>query len=180
MDVGNFHRCRLQISQNFGSVILANLPTRVLLCLLNNSKGSVGMTDLKIKRIFGGIGSLYRCRLQILANSSGKHFGWNGRNQVHRPSVVCMFYRELSSARSIPRVMWSFPDIDLGEILFDLRQHEVLQSGFGVIFYFGLANLGHLPANFSVNFDGDFFRESFGLVFHDFRPTIKFTAQIHA
>ena len=36
------------------------------------------MTDLKIKWILGGIGNFYRCRLQILANLSGKHFGWNG------------------------------------------------------------------------------------------------------
>ena len=37
------------------------------------------MTDLKIKRIFWGIGNFYRYRLQNLANLSGKHFGWNGR-----------------------------------------------------------------------------------------------------
>ena len=78
LDVGNFYRCRLQIPQNFGSEILANLPTRVPLCLLNNAKAPVGMTDFKIKRIFWGIGNFYRCRLQILANLSGKHFGWNG------------------------------------------------------------------------------------------------------
>ena len=36
------------------------------------------MTDFKIKRIFWGIGNFYRYRLQILANLSGKHFGWNG------------------------------------------------------------------------------------------------------
>ena len=53
LDVGNFYRCRLQIPWNFGSVILANLPTRVPLCLLNNAKAPVGMTDLKIKRFFG-------------------------------------------------------------------------------------------------------------------------------
>ena len=39
---------------------------------------SAGMTDLKVKRILGGIGNFYRYRLQILANLSGKHFGWNG------------------------------------------------------------------------------------------------------
>ena len=36
------------------------------------------MTDLKIKRFFWSIGNFYRCRLQILANLSGKDFGWNG------------------------------------------------------------------------------------------------------
>ena len=36
------------------------------------------MTDLKLKRVFWGIGNFYRYRLQILANLSGKHFGWNG------------------------------------------------------------------------------------------------------
>ena len=56
MDVGNFYRCRLQISRNFGSVILANfLPTRVPVCLLNNAKSPVGMTDLEIKRTFGAL-----------------------------------------------------------------------------------------------------------------------------
>ena len=79
MDVGNFYRYRLQIPQNFGSVILGNLPTRVPLRLLNNAKAPVGMTDFKIRRILGGIGNFYRYRLQILANLSGKHFGWNGR-----------------------------------------------------------------------------------------------------
>ena len=78
LDVGNFYRCRLQIPQNFGSVLLANVPTRVPSCLLNNAKAPVGMTDLKIKRTFWGIGNFYRYRLQILANLSGKHFGWNG------------------------------------------------------------------------------------------------------
>ena len=78
-DVGNFYRCRLQISRNFGSAILANLPTTVPVCLLNNAKSLVGMTDLKIKATFGGIGNFYCCRLQILANLSGKHFGWNGK-----------------------------------------------------------------------------------------------------
>ena len=77
-NVGNFYRCRLQIPRNFGSVILANLPTRDPLCLLNNAKAPVGMTDLKIKGIFWGIGNFYRYRLQILANLSGKHIGWNG------------------------------------------------------------------------------------------------------
>ena len=75
-DVGSFYRYRLQTPQNFASVILANLPTRVPLCLLNNAKAPVGMTDSKIKRIFGRIGNFYRCRLQILANMSGKDFGW--------------------------------------------------------------------------------------------------------
>ena len=43
---------------------------------------------------------------------------------------------------------------------------EVLQSGFGVNFLI-LAQqiLGKLPAHFSANFDGDAFRELFGLVF---------------
>ena len=78
-DIGNFYRYRLQIPRRyFGSVILANLPTRVPVCLLNNAKSPVGMTDLKIKRIFWGIGNFYRYRLQILANLSGEHFGWNG------------------------------------------------------------------------------------------------------
>ena len=36
------------------------------------------MTDLKIKRMFWGSGNFYRYRLQILANLSGKHVGWNG------------------------------------------------------------------------------------------------------
>ena len=40
---------------------------------------------------------------------------------------------------------------------------EVLQSGFVVNFYFGLANFGKSPANFSANFDGESFREFFGL-----------------
>ena len=53
-DVGNFYRCRLQIPRNIGSVILANLPTRVPLGLLNNAKAPVGMTDLKIKKEFLG------------------------------------------------------------------------------------------------------------------------------
>ena len=52
MDVGTFYRYRLLIPRNFGSVTLANLPTRVPLCLLNNAKAPVGMTDLKIKWIF--------------------------------------------------------------------------------------------------------------------------------
>ena len=30
------------------------------------------------KKDFWGIGNFYRYRLQILANLSGKHFGWNG------------------------------------------------------------------------------------------------------
>ena len=77
-DVGSFYRYRLQIPRNFGLVILANLPTRILVCLLNNAKSPVGMTNVKIKRIFGDIGNFYRYRLQILANLSGKHFGWNG------------------------------------------------------------------------------------------------------
>ena len=72
---GNYHRYRLQIPRNFGSVILANLPTRVPVYLLNNAKSPVGMTDLKTKRIFGSIGNFYRYRLQILANLSGKNFG---------------------------------------------------------------------------------------------------------
>ena len=43
---------------------------------------------------------------------------------------------------------------------------EVLQSGFGVIFFWGVWRIfGKVPANFSANFDGDFFvREIFGLV----------------
>ena len=89
-DVGNLYPYRLQIPRNFGSVILANLPTRVPLCLLNNAKAPVGMTDLKIKRIFWGIGNFYRYRLQILANLSGKHFGWNGIPMalLRMPSVL--------------------------------------------------------------------------------------------
>ena len=55
LGLGNFYRCRLLIPRNFGSVILANLPTRVPLCLLNNAKAPVGMTDLKIKRNFGAL-----------------------------------------------------------------------------------------------------------------------------
>ena len=40
----------------------------------------IRMTDLERKpKDFGGIGNFYRCRLQILANLSGKHFGWNGK-----------------------------------------------------------------------------------------------------
>ena len=41
------------------SVIPANLPTRVPVCLLNNAKSPVGMTDLKIKWIFWGIGKFF-------------------------------------------------------------------------------------------------------------------------
>ena len=75
--------------RNFGSVILANLPTRVPVYLLNDAKSPIGMTDLKIKRIFWGIGNFYRCRLQILANLSGKHFGWNGiRSRVKKSRKV--------------------------------------------------------------------------------------------
>ena len=33
---------------------------------------------LKNQKDFWGIGNFYRYRLQILANLSGKHFGWNG------------------------------------------------------------------------------------------------------
>ena len=44
----------------------------------NNAKSPIGMTDLKNQWIFGGIGKFYCCRLQILANLSGKHFGWKG------------------------------------------------------------------------------------------------------
>ena len=55
LDVGNFYRCRLQIPQNFGLVSLANLPTRVPSCLLNNAKAPVGMTDLKSKGILGAL-----------------------------------------------------------------------------------------------------------------------------
>ena len=76
-DVGHFYRCRLQIPWNFGSVTLANLPTRVPVCLLNNARSPVGMTDLKTQRILWGIGNFYRCRLQM-ANLSGNNIGWNG------------------------------------------------------------------------------------------------------
>ena len=31
------------------------------------------------QKFFWGIGNFYRYRLQILANLSGKHFGWNGK-----------------------------------------------------------------------------------------------------
>ena len=62
-------------------------------CLLNNAKSPVGMTDLKIKRFSGGIGNFCRCRLQILVNLFGNRFGWNGsasdfagRNSDHGPS----------------------------------------------------------------------------------------------
>ena len=78
-DVGNFYRCRLQIPQNFRLVILAHLPARVPVCLLNNAKSPIGMTDLKSKELFGALAICYRCRLQFLMNLSGKHFGWNGR-----------------------------------------------------------------------------------------------------
>ena len=53
LDVGDYCRYRLQIPQKFGSVILANLPTRGLVCLLNNAKSPVGMTDLKSKGFLG-------------------------------------------------------------------------------------------------------------------------------
>ena len=55
-DVGNFYRCRLQIPRNFGSVICRQGSP---LCLLNNAKAPIGMTDLKIKRIFWGIGFFF-------------------------------------------------------------------------------------------------------------------------
>ena len=58
---------------------------------------------------------------------------------------------------------------------------EVLQSGFGVNFYFGLANLrGKSPANFSANVGGKFFPQMFGLVSSGFRPPQKFPPKIHA
>ena len=69
-----FYRCRLRIPRNFGSVTLANLPTRVPACLLNNAKSPVGMTDLKSKGFFGAL----VISTVILANLSGKHFGWKG------------------------------------------------------------------------------------------------------
>ena len=42
------------------------------------AKSPVRMTDKKILVIFWDAGNAYRCRLQILGNLSGKHFGWNG------------------------------------------------------------------------------------------------------
>ena len=61
---------------------------------------------------------------------------------------------------------------------------EVLQSGFGVIFnILAWRNLGKLQANFSANFDGDFFRNFFGLVFQGFRtppPQKRITPKIHS
>ena len=41
-------------------------------------QGSCRNDRLKNQKDFGGIGNFYRYRLQILANLSGKHFGWNG------------------------------------------------------------------------------------------------------
>ena len=70
-DVGNFYHCRLQLPRNFGSVILANLPTRVPLCLLNNAKAPVGMTDLKNQKDFWGIGNV----LPLPTSNSGE-FVW--------------------------------------------------------------------------------------------------------
>ena len=42
-------------------------------------QGSCRNDQLKNQRELLGIGTLYRYRLQILANLSGKHFSWNGR-----------------------------------------------------------------------------------------------------
>ena len=41
-------------------------------------QGSRRNDRLKNQKDFLGIGNFYRYRLQILANLSGKHFGWNG------------------------------------------------------------------------------------------------------
>ena len=41
-------------------------------------QGSRRNDRLKNQKDFMGIGNFYRYRLQILANLSGKHFGWNG------------------------------------------------------------------------------------------------------
>ena len=71
-DVGNFYRCRLQIRRNFGSVILANLPTRVPARLLNNAKSPVGMTDLKSNAILN-LGHWYF--LPLPTSNSGE-FVW--------------------------------------------------------------------------------------------------------
>ena len=51
---------------------------------------------------------------------------------------------------------------------------KVLRSGFGLNFYFGLANLGELLANFSANSSANFSRECFGLVS---LPPLKFHPQ---
>ena len=42
---------------------------------------------------------------------------------------------------------------------------EALQSGFGVNFYFGPANFRKLPANFSANFDVEFFSANLSALF---------------
>ena len=42
-------------------------------------QGSRRNDRLEKQKDFLGIGNFYRCRLQILANLSGKHFGWNGK-----------------------------------------------------------------------------------------------------
>ena len=50
---------------------------------------------------------------------------------------------------------------------------DVMQSGSRVIFLLVQRILGKLPANFSTNFDGEFF----GLVFPGFQATQKIQAQ---
>ena len=60
------------------------------MCLLRSSdlpaKSPVRMTDSKLLDIFWDAGNFYHCRLQILGNLSGKHFGWNGKSEgyLHR------------------------------------------------------------------------------------------------
>ena len=50
--------------------------------MLNNAKAPVGNDRLKNQKgFFGALVIFYRCRLQILANLFGKHFGWNGSNE---------------------------------------------------------------------------------------------------
>ena len=50
-------------------------------------QGSCRNDRLKVKRILWGIGNFYRCRLQILVNLSGKHFGWNGMSASAMKSI---------------------------------------------------------------------------------------------
>ena len=83
--VGNFYRCRLQIPRNFGSVTLAKLPTRIPVCLLNNAKSPVEMTDLKSKGFLGALVIFYRCRLQI-----PPIFG-SVMGQIYRQGSLCVY-----------------------------------------------------------------------------------------
>ena len=58
---------------------------------------------------------------------------------------------------------------------------DVLLSGFGVMFLFGLANFRKIPANFSANLDANFDSEFFGLVFSRASGSPKkITPKIHA